>query len=196
MRLIVTESQYKSILLEEKINSIINKVENSQKNFLSHVKKIEKIFDVNLPDLKKNSLPLGGMSYLLGDFLKKDQKNIKSDDVGLIILATLFPYFSNNLETLKKLLEEIKKRNLVDIFDTCLYKFSSLKDSFENFMNSLPVPYKKDPLYYSFLLPVIPDLYYIANKSKYHIDVDELIDSNQNKELGIIVDEIINKFSD
>lgn len=196
MRLIVTESQYKSILLEEKINSIINKVENSQKNFLSHVKKIEKIFDVNLPDLKKNSLPLGGMSYLLGDFLKKDQKNIKSDDVGLIILATLLPYFSNNLETLKKLLEEIKKRNLVDIFDTCLYKFSSLKDSFENFMNSLPVPYKKDPLYYSFLLPVIPDLYFIANKSKYHIDVDELIDSNQNKELGIIVDEIINKFSD
>jgi len=196
MRLIVTESQYKSILLEEKINSIINKVENSQKNFLSHVKKIEKIFDVNLPDLKKNSLPLGGMSYLLGDFLKKDQKNIKSDDVGLIILATLLPYFSNNLETLKKLLEEIKKRNLVDIFDTCLYKFSSLKDSFENFMNSLPVPYKKDPLYYSFLLPVIPDLYYIANKSKYHIDVDELIDSNQNKELGVIVDEIINKFSD
>lgn len=196
MKLIVTESQYKSILLEEKINSIINKVENSQKNFLSHVKKIEKIFDVNLPDLKKNSLPLGGMSYLLGDFLKKDQKNIKSDDVGLIILATLLPYFSNNLETLKKLLEEIKKRNLVDIFDTCLYKFSSLKDSFENFMNSLPVPYKKDPLYYSFLLPVIPDLYFIANKSKYHIDVDELIDSNQNKELGIIVDEIINKFSD
>lgn len=196
MRLIVTESQYKSILLEEKINSIINKVENSQKNFLSHVKKIEKIFDLKLPDLKKNSLPLGGMSYLLGDFLKKDQKNIKSDDVGLIILATLLPYFSNNLETLKKLLEEIKKRNLVDIFDTCLYKFSSLKDSFENFMNSLPVPYKKDPLYYSFLLPVIPDLYYIANKSKYHIDVDELIDSNQNKELGIIVDEIINKFSD
>lgn len=196
MRLIVTESQYKSILLEEKINSIINKVENSQKNFLSHVKKIEKIFDVNLPDLKKNSLPLGGMSYLLGDFLKKDQKNIKSDDVGLIILAALFPYFSNNLETLKKLLEEIKKRNLVDIFDTCLYKFSSLKDSFENFMNSLPVPYKKDPLFYSFLLPVIPDLYFIANKSKYHIDVDELIDSNQNKELGIIVDEIINKFSD
>lgn len=196
MRLIVTESQYKSILLEEKINSIINKVENSQKNFLSHVKKIEKIFDVNLPDLKKNSLPLGGMSYLLGDFLKKDQKNIKSDDVGLIILTTLLPYFSNNLETLKKLLEEIKKRNLVDIFDTCLYKFSSLKDSFENFMNSLPVPYKKDPLYYSFLLPVIPDLYFIANKSKYHIDVDELIDSNQNKELGIIVDEIINKFSD
>lgn len=196
MRLIVTESQYKSILLEEKINSIINKVENSQKNFLSHVKKIEKIFDVNLPDLKKNSLPLGGMSYLLGDFLKKDQKNIKSDDVGLIILSTLLPYFSNNLETLKKLLEEIKKRNLVDIFDTCLYKFSSLKDSFENFMNSLPVPYKKDPLFYSFLLPVIPDLYFIANKSKYHIDVDELIDSNQNKELGIIVDEIINKFSD
>ena len=196
MRLIVTESQYKSILLEEKINSIINKVENSQKNFVSHVKKIEKIFDVNLPDLKKNSLPLGGMSYLLGDFLKKNQKNIKSDDVGLIILATLLPYFSNNLETLKKLLEEIKKRNLVDIFDTCLYKFSSLKDSFENFMNSLPVPYKKDPLYYSFLLPVIPDLYFIANKSKYHIDVDELIDSNQNKELGIIVDEIINKFSD
>ena len=94
-----------------------------------------------------------------------------------------------------KLLEEIKKRKLVDYFDTCLEKFNSLKDSFENFMKSLDITFKKDPLSYSFLLPVIPDLYFMGNNSKYKIDIDQIMGSNQNQELGVIVDEIINKFS-
>ena len=149
----------------------------------------------DLNDLKSQSMAIGGMSYFLNDFLNEDGKNLKKEDISLIISTALLPYFSKNLKTIKKLLEEIKKRKLVDYFDTCLEKFNSLKDSFENFMNSLDITFNKDPLSYSFLLPVIPDLYFMGNNSKYKIDIDQIMGSNQNQELGVIVDEIINKFS-
>jgi|688.fasta_scaffold02964_14 hypothetical protein len=195
MKLVVSESQYKTILLEEKINTIIDKIKNARNKFISHMNKTEKIFDVDLNDLKSQSMAIGGMSYFLNEFLNEDGKNLKKEDIGLIISTTLLPYFSKNLKTIKKLLEEIKKRKLVDYFDTCLEKFNSLKDSFENFMKSLDITFKKDPLSYSFLLPVIPDLYFMGNNSKYKIDIDQIMGSNQNQELGVIVDEIINKFS-
>jgi hypothetical protein len=35
----------------------------------------------------------------------------------------------------------------------------------------------------------------MGNNSKYKIDIDQIMGSNQNQELGVIVDEIINKFS-
>lgn len=195
MKLVVSESQYKTILLEEKINTIIDKIKNARNKFISQINKTEKTFNVNLNDLKSESMSKGGMSYFLNEFINENGKNLKKEDVGLIISTTLLPYFSKDLKTIKKLLEEIKKRKLVDYFDTCLVKFNSLKDSFENFMNSLDITFENHPLSYSFLLPVVPDLYFIGNHSKHNIDIDQIMGSDQNQELGVIVNEIINKFS-
>ena len=97
MKLVVSESQYKTILLEEKINTIIDKIKNARNKFISHMNKTEKIFDVDLNDLKSQSMAIGGMSYFLNEFLNEDGKNLKKEDIGLIISTTLLPYFSKNL---------------------------------------------------------------------------------------------------
>ena len=40
MKLVVSESQYKTILLEEKINTIIDKIKNARNKFISHMNKL------------------------------------------------------------------------------------------------------------------------------------------------------------
>ena len=99
MNIIITESQYKYILLEESSNGII-KTLNGLKSFTSKVLKTsEKQIGFDLGFLITWGSTIGGFIGPISDFVKNESVNINDTDLFLILSGVILTYFSSNKHT-------------------------------------------------------------------------------------------------
>jgi len=177
MNIIITESQYKYILLEESTNSI-GKTLKELKTFTSRVlKSTEKQIGLDLEFLITWGTTIGGFIKPISDFIKDESINISDTDLFLILSGIILTYFSSNKEYLNKVLLKIKENGLVGVFDKVLSKTENLEKAFLSFIDSLGVSIHKSSnmLAYAFLIPIIPDLYEMSSRSLNPNELNEMV---------------------
>lgn len=176
MKIILTETQYKKILLEENTNSVIKKLEQLKKFFKNVSSESKKQIGLDLEFLATWGVTIAGFVRPISEFMKGNYPQLTNTELALLSTGVILTYFSSNKEGLKKVLEKIKENSLIQEFDNMLSKADELKNTFINFIESLAIPSSKlsNMLAYTFIIPIIPELYEYAQGNS-SMEIKEMI---------------------
>ena len=199
MNIIITESQYKYILLEESSNGIGSTLKDLKSFTTKVLKSTEKQVGLDFEFLFTWGSTIGGFIKPISDFIREEEINISDTDLFLILTGIILTYFSSNKKYLNKILLKIKENGLVSIFDKALSKSENLERVFLSFMDSLGVTIHKlsNMIAYAFLIPLIPDLYELSTSDLSDADLGEMtkriLSFGGITLSGIVVKELIKK---
>jgi hypothetical protein len=171
MKIIITESQHKKILLESASENVMNKLDSLRSFFIDVSKTVKKQFGVDIEFLLTWGTTIGGFVQPVSEFIKGEFPDITITNLALISTGIIITYFTSNKKLLGKIVEKIKENGMIYEFDQMLKKAGELKKVFLAFVESLGLPMAKiaNMLAYSFLIPIIPELYEFAQG---HSDID------------------------
>jgi hypothetical protein len=171
MKIIITESQHKKILLESASENAMNKLDSLRSFFTDVLKTVKKQFGIDIEFLLTWGTTIGGFVQPVSEFIKGEFPDITITNLALISTGVIITYFTSNKKLLGKVVEKIKENGMIYEFDQMLKKAGELKKVFLAFVESLALPMAKiaNMLAYSFLIPIIPELYEFAQG---HSDID------------------------
>jgi hypothetical protein len=161
MRIIITESQKRMILLEnigEDLGSIIKQNAERVKKLISEV---QTQIGMNLQFLLTWGAGIGGFMGPVEDFVRGRFPELTDLQVFLIILGVTSTHLIENKELNNKILDKIKEGGILKQFKVTSKKTSELKSVFSDFVESLGVTFHRitNMLSYTFIIPIIPMIY-------------------------------------
>jgi hypothetical protein len=161
MRIIITESQKRMILLEnigEDLGSIIKQNAERVKKLISEV---QNQIGMNLQFLLTWGAGIGGFMGPVEDFVRGRFPELTDLQVFLIILGVISTHLIENKELNKKILDKIKEDGILKQFKISSKKTNELKSVFSDFVESLGVTFHRitNMLSYTFIIPIIPMIY-------------------------------------
>ena len=164
MKIIITETQHKKILLENASENVINKLESLRNFFTDILKTVKKQFGIDLEFLLTWGTTISGFVKPVSDFIQGEFPELTTSNLALITTGVILTYFTSNKKLLIDVVNKIKENGLIYEFDQMLKKSEELKKVFLGFVDSLSLPMSKitNMLAYSFLIPIIPELYEFA----------------------------------
>ena len=100
-----------------------------------------------------------------------------NEDLILMSVGLALTYYQSNKEKLKKVLDELKERDLEKEFESMLKVSERLRKVFVSFIESLAIPTLKyaNILAYTFIIPLIGDLLSIVMGEPESIDPSEVV---------------------
>lgn len=175
MKIVITENQYRKIILESVNKKLISKMNKLKKFFNDIVKETKTQVGLDLGFLVTWGTTIGGFVHPITEFISGKYPELTNTDIALLSTGIILTYFTSNKEMLSKVLKKIKESNLTLQFDTMLDAARRLKTAFVNFIDSLAIPVAKisNMMAYTFLIPIIPELYETAQGNNL-IDINEL----------------------
>jgi hypothetical protein len=177
MKVVITENQNK-LLLTEGLSERILKSYESMVEFTNKVlKETKDVTGVDFGFLMSWGATLGGLMMPVSKFIEGEYPELTSVDLSLLVTGVMVTFYSGNKKALNKILSEIKQRGLVDVFDKMLITTTNLKDTFLSFIGSLNITMSKisNMLAYTFLIPILPQLYEMANMGFDQTTVNQII---------------------
>ena len=176
MKIIVTKSQYKKIILESTEKNLTDKLKMLKDFFSDTSKEIKKQIGLDLGFLVTWGTTIAGFVHPITEFVSGKFPELTNSDLALLSTGIILTYFTSNKEMLGKVLKKIKEDGLIFEFDSMAKVAKRLKNVFLNFINSLAVPISKigNMMAYTFLIPIIPDLYELAQGNNV-VEIKELI---------------------
>jgi hypothetical protein len=161
MRIIITESQKRMILLEnigEDLGSIIKQNAERVKKLISEV---QTQIGMNLQFLLTWGAGIGGFMGPVEDFVRGRFPELTDLQVFLIILGVISTHLIENKELNNKILDKIKEDGILKQFKISSKKTNELKSVFSDFVESLGVTFHRitNMLSYTFIIPIIPMIY-------------------------------------
>jgi len=177
MKIIITESQYIKILSEERQNNLLEKLKDLKSFFKKVSEETKNQVGLDLSFLTTWGVTIAGFVKPVSDFIEGKFPEMSSTDLALISTGIILTYYHSNKEMLGKVLNKIKEKELVFEFDSALKVADKLKNVFLSFIESLAVPTSKisNMLAYTFLIPILPELYEAAQSGS-QVDVKEIIE--------------------
>ena len=127
MNIIITESQYKYILLEESKKSISKTLEDQSSIVTRIIKSAKTQAGLDLTFLLTWGTTIGGFIGPISDFIENQPIKISDTEIDLILTGLILTYFTSNKKFLHKILVMIKEKGLVKIFDEVLTKTEKLE---------------------------------------------------------------------
>jgi hypothetical protein len=179
VQIIINENQ-KKYLLKESLSNILSEKIKEMNNFSKKIlSESSKQIGVNLEFLLGWGAAIGGFMGPVSDFVKGRHPELSDLDLSLIITSLISLYYVDNKELVGIMFNELKSRNLMDIFKEAKNKSSELFKTFTKFIQSLNLQLHKvtNILSYTFIIPLLPMLWDIAKSGHY--------DMNQIKELAV-----------
>jgi hypothetical protein len=176
MKIILTESQYKNLILENLGRETINKLKSLQEFFDNVSSESKKQIGLDLGFLATWGVTIAGFVRPISEFMKGEFPELTGTEITLLSTGVILTYFTSNKDKLSKVLDLIKEKNLIFEFDVVLEKADKLKNVFFAFIDSLAIPISKisNMLAYTFIIPIIPELYEMAQGNE-SIDVSEMV---------------------
>ena len=177
MKIIISESQYKKILLEERENNLKEKLKDLKSFFKRVSEETKNQVGLDLDFLTTWGVTIAGFVKPVSDFIEGKFPEMTSTDLSLISTGIILTYYHSNKEMLGKVLNKIKEKELVFEFDSALKVADKLKNVFLSFIESLAIPTSKisNMLAYTFLIPILPELYEAAQSGS-SVDVKEIVE--------------------
>lgn len=176
MNIVITESQYKKLLLEESSNKILGTLKGLKTMVSDILKKTQKQTKIDFEFLLTWGATIGGFVGPVSDFIDGKFPEINDMEKSLLLTGIILTYFTSNKEKLNKVLVIIKEKGLVKTFDEILKKTEDLQKTFLGFVDSLGITVKNlsNMLAYSFLIPILPKLYQMSETGFTNEDISEL----------------------
>jgi hypothetical protein len=178
MEIILTESQLKRVLTEERLTVISSILSDSQKTTKKIVNDVKKAHDIDFSYLTSYGAVIGGFMSPVLKYISGTYPSLSEKDVSLICFGIMVFFFSDNKEKLGKVMDIIKKEGLVTFFERSLSKAQELKKSFLDFLESLNMTFSKvsSGLAYAFIIPMLGLIYDILMVSDGRVDnIESLI---------------------
>lgn len=159
MDFLITETQLKTILNEEKSSKIINSLKHLNSFTKELIIKAKKDWDLDFKFLITWGTAIGGFAAPLNHFIRTGDFNLTDKQITLILIGIVSVYYYNNKRALAKILEIIKSEGIENEFKRVLSKSKELKNSFVKFMTSINKTMSDSfsIMRYAFLIPIISD---------------------------------------
>lgn len=157
MEIIITENQKKLLLLSESMEKVGDIIKHMSNVGIDAIKTANENFKFDLKILLTFSAAIGGIFGPLNEFVSGSFPHLSEENVLLIVLAVAMVVITEHSENVKKLLIEIKNRNLQKEFNKTLEVGTDLRNAFLDFVNSLNLTFSKVTIMmsYSFLIPIL-----------------------------------------
>ena len=177
MKIIITENQNKALLNESVSESIIRSYRSMKKFTEKVLKETKETTGLDFEFLMSWGSTLGGLMMPVSQFIEGNHPELTSLDISLLITGAMVTYYTSNKKALSKILETIKEKGLVEVFDEVLSSTSNLKDTFLSFISSLNITMGKmaNMLAYTFLIPLLPQLYEMAQTGYDQNTVNQIV---------------------
>lgn len=176
MKVLITESQYKSIILESSRKRINADLQTLKKFAEEVIGKFQEDTGMQFKLLFTWGAAVGGILLPLNDFIESGDFNLNSFQVTSILVATAAVLFDENTRLIKQIITKIKEDGIEDTFNQVLEKGVELKNAFLDFTQSLNVTVytMTNIMSYAFLIPILPMLWEIANNGADSKDVKDI----------------------
>ena len=164
MKIIVTKSQYKKLIIESTEKNLETKLD-GLKNFFDRTnKEIKEQVKSDISFLTTWGVTIAGFVQPIEEFLKGEFPSLSTTNLALLSTGIILTYYTSNKEMLSKVLKKIEEDGLIFEFESMLKIARKLKSVFLNFIDSLAIPISKigNMMAYTFLIPIIPELFEIA----------------------------------
>jgi hypothetical protein len=177
MKIIITEIQNRSLLNESISESIIGNYMSMKKFTHKVLKETKETTGLDFEFLMSWGSTLGGLMMPVSQFIEGKYPELTSLDISLLVTGAMVTYYTSNKKVLSKILNTIKEKGLINVFDEVLSVTSNLKDTFLSFINSLNIAMGKmtNMLAYTFLIPLLPQLYEMAQTGYDQNTVNQII---------------------
>ena len=167
MDFLINESQLRVILQEQDQSNMSDYMKELYSFTSNLVNKAKKTYGLNLKLLLTWGASVGGLVMPLDSFIRTGRFELTDEQATLILIGVACTYFYDNVKTLKTILTKIKEEGLQEVFDKVLTKGDQLKNSFSRFLESCNITSGAvlDTVAYSFLIPIIADIYSVSTQS-------------------------------
>jgi hypothetical protein len=164
MDFLINEQQLRIILQEQDKSKITDYMKELYSFTTDLVNKVGKKYELNLKMLMTWGTAVGGLMMPLDRFIKSGNFEISDSERFLVLAGVAAIIFLENKRIVSKVIKKIKDEGLEEIFNFSLDKAVELKNTFFEFLNSLNLSIATfvDIMAYSFLLPILTDIHYIA----------------------------------
>jgi hypothetical protein len=159
MDFLITETQLKTILNEEKSSKIINSLKYLNSFTKELIIKAKKDWDLDFKFLTTFGTAIGGFAAPLNHFIRTGDFNLTDKQITLILIGIISVYYYNNKSALMKIIQIIKSEGIEKEFNRVLLKSKELKKSFVKFMTRINKTMSDtfSIMRYAFLIPIISD---------------------------------------
>ena len=167
MEFLISESQLRTILMEQDESRMTNYMKRLHSFTNNLVGRVFKKYGINAKMLLTWGTSVGGFLLPLDHFIKTGDFNIDEDQRNLILTGIAFIIFFENKRGIGTILKKIKEEGLEDTFKIILNKASDLKTAFVDFLSSanIKVGTLMDTISYSFLIPIITDIQSVITRT-------------------------------
>jgi hypothetical protein len=167
MEFLISESQLRVILMEQDESKLSDYMKQLRSFTVDIVNKVIKNYGINVKMLLTWGTSVGGMMMPLDVYLRSGKFDLNDQQRALVLAGVAFAIFFENKRGFVSILKKIKEEGLQETFRTAFDKAQNLKISFEKFLDSVRVTSSSilDTVAYSFLIPIITDIYSMAHNT-------------------------------
>jgi hypothetical protein len=167
MDFLITESQLQTILLEQNDSKLTSNMKQLYSFTNNIVNKVIKNYGLNVKMLLTWGTAVGGLVMPLDNLIKNGNFDLSDKERALVLVGIAFTMFFENKRGIVSIVKKIKEEGLTDVFTTVLTRAELLKKSFIRFLSSCRITSGAvlDTVAYSFLIPIITDIYSIATQT-------------------------------
>jgi len=161
MDFLITEEQLKIILMEQDKSKMTTYMKQLNSFTSNMVNRAMKTYGINLKMLLTWGTSVGGLMMPLDNYIRSGNFNLTDDQRALVLSGIAFILFFEGRTGIKTIMKKIKDEGIQEEFDVVLSKTKQLKIAFEEFLWSLKFSMGTalDTVAYSFLIPIIADIY-------------------------------------
>ena len=159
MKVLITEEQYQILLNErinEKINSILKRLDDLVKKIISDVKNQ---FKISTKLALTYGAGIGALMEPVEKFLNNEFTGLESWQISSLIIAAISIVYFEGKEYYQ-MKKDLENQGLSDELNVTISKVEELKDKFSNMLSILGISVYRagDILAYTFLLPILGTL--------------------------------------
>jgi hypothetical protein len=165
MKILITETQKRRILLETTNEELEKIVQENSKGFEKIVEEAQSQIGLNLKFLLTWGAGIGGFMGPIEDFVRGEFPELSEENVILILIGVISTYIFDNKKPLLKVYNKIQEDGLSQVFERVITKSDELKKTFEHFMESMGILFHSitNMMSYTFLIPIIPMIYQMTS---------------------------------
>jgi hypothetical protein len=164
MRIVITESQKRRILLESTGEELGNVIKQNANRIKKIVDEAQGQIGMNLQFLLTWGAGIGGFVGPIEDFVKGRFPELNEMQITLILIGVIATYFFENKKFASTIYNKIQEEGLSKVFEKVLKKSDELRSTFLDFIESLGIVFHKitNMMSYTFIIPLIPMIYQMA----------------------------------
>lgn len=164
MKIIISETQLKRILIEESSKESLDGLKNLYEESKKIISSSSQQTKMNLSFMLTWGAALAGIMGPLNEFMNGNFPELSEKNIALILTAACVILYTDYKPKYDKLFKKIDEENLNQELDACLEKGTKLKQTFLDFFKSLNVTIHSltNIMSYAFLIPILPILYELA----------------------------------